>query len=257
MTSTPWKGALFAALMLAGTPPLLAQEAAPSADPYADRDAAVDFIRVILAATEDVWAAAFEAGSFVSLGQRRDQRYAPPITNAYDHAVSSACGPILSEYGPQYCEQDSMIYFDPSFFQTMSIRHQAPGDFGYAYVIAHETTHHVQKSLGILEASNARAAARPETANSESIRVELQADCLAGVWSKAVVTRFKVDDADVREALNAVLAFGVDTMQRREQGFTSPETYTHGTSAQRLRWFQRGFDSSNPARCDTFSVAAL
>lgn len=252
------RSAAIIATVVAAIPlPTAAQAPAATADPYIEREAANEFIRIVLAATEDVWTEQLTAGRLVPLGQSPNLRYRPPMTVSYEGAVTSACGVLRSESGPIYCEHDKRIYFDPDFFRTMSIGYRAPGDFAYAFVIAHETAHHVQKSVGILDASAAAVRIRPEVANLESVRVELQADCLAGVWSKAVVERFKVDDSDLREAVNAVFAFGDDSLQRSADGYVAPETFTHGTSAQRMRWYRRGFDSGDPAQCNTFIVRTL
>jgi uncharacterized protein len=171
-------------------------------------------------------------------------------------AYPSACGMAQDAIGPFYCPEDEKVYLDLSFFDELRSRFRAPGQFAQAYVIAHELGHHVQKLLGIEPKVHRLQQARPEEANPLSVRLELQADCFAGVWGHTTAQRNIVDESDVEQALNAAAAVGDDRLQRMATGRVSPETFTHGTSAQRAHWFKQGFDTGEISACDTFRRAS-
>lgn len=213
-------------------------------------DATEEFVAVVLADTEEVWETVF-----AEMGEDYD----PPTLVLFSGAVRSACGTASSAVGPFYCPGDDKAYLDTSFFQRLASRHGAAGDFAAAYVIAHEVAHHVQNELGISsEVNAARAGASEAQANRLSVQLELQADCLAGVWAARADERFGVlEPGDIDEALTAAAAIGDDTLQRRSQGHVVPDSFTHGTSEQRTRWFSRGYESGDPTACDTFSAAEL
>jgi predicted metalloprotease len=205
---------------------------------------ACEFSRVVLASTEDVWSAKFRGGELPSYG-RAPGPYVDPTLVVFAEAVSTDCGTATSAVGPFYCPSDRRLYIDPSFYQVMERRLRAPGDFAQAYVIAHEVGHHVQNLIG---ASDHHV--RGESKNETSVRTELQADCLAGVWGHTARAALAINDEDLREAVNAAHAIGDDAL-----GNTNAAAQTHGTSAQRMRWFRRGFDSGDARQCNTFQVA--
>jgi uncharacterized protein len=215
-------------------------------DSYAE---ACDFSRAILGSTEDVWRVQFQQGRLPNYGVQIGP-YQEPTLVVYADAVETGCGIAPSSVGPFYCPADGNLYIDPSFYEVMTSRLNAPGDFAQAYVIAHEVGHHVQRLIGATERS-----LPGETANQTSVRIELQADCLAGVWGHTAQAALAIDEADLREALNAAHSIGDDTLQRQSQGYVNPNQYSHGTSAQRVAWFRRGFDSGDARQCDTFAVA--
>ncbi len=167
-------------------------------------------------------------------------------------AYPSGCGLAQDAIGPFYCPEDQKVYLDLSFFDELRARFHAPGEFAQAYVIAHELGHHVQDLLGILPKVHRLEQARPDEANPLSVRLELQADCYAGIWGHTTAQRNIVDQSDIEAALNAAAAVGDDRLQRMATGRVSPETFTHGTSAQRVQWFKRGFDSGDLSACNTF-----
>jgi uncharacterized protein len=206
-----------------------------------------DFVAVVLGDTEDTWQEVF---------RRAGQTYAPPKLVLFSGAVESACGIAGAAIGPFYCPLDRKVYLDLSFFEELRERFRAPGDFAQAYVIAHEVGHHVQHLLGISQRVQAlRSQLSSAEANQLSVRLELQADCLAGVWGHhANKARRMLDAADVEEGLNAASALGDDRIQRRAQGYSVPESFTHGSAAQRARWFRQGFAGGDPERCDTLRV---
>lgn len=214
----------------------------------ADTQSACHFSRQVLASTEDVWARQFQEGRLPNYGQQIGA-YTDPTLDAYGGSVNTGCGGATSDAGPFYCPADGKLYLDPSFYQVMAQRLSAPGDFAQAYVIAHEVGHHVQKLIG---ATNQHIG--NETDNQTSVRVELQADCFAGVWGHTAQAQLAIDDSDLREALNAAHQIGDDTLQQNSQGRVAPDQFTHGTSAQRMRWFRRGFDSGDARQCDTWGV---
>jgi predicted metalloprotease len=203
---------------------------------------ACDFSRAVLGSTEDVWASQFQQGRLPNYGVAPGA-YRNPTLVVFQNAVATGCGNASSDVGPFYCPADHNLYIDPGFYQVMEQRLRAPGDFAQAYVIAHEVGHHVQNLIGATE-----QALPGENQNQTSVRVELQADCLAGVWGHTAASQLAIDEADLREALNAAHSIGDDTLGARES------QYTHGTSAQRMTWFRRGFDSGDARQCDTFAV---
>jgi predicted metalloprotease len=205
--------------------------------------AACDFSSRVLASTEDVWAQKFERGELPNYGSAPGT-YQQPTLAVFGNSVSTGCGTATSDVGPFYCPEDQKLYIDPSFYSLMERRLRAPGDFAQAYVIAHEVGHHVQNLIGAT-----RLSARGETSNQNSVRVELQADCLAGVWGHTARGSLQITEEDLSEALTAAHAIGDDTL-----GHSDERSFTHGSSEQRMRWFRRGFDSGDPRRCDTFAV---
>jgi len=206
---------------------------------------ACDFSRAVLASTEDVWKTQFQQGTLPSYGSAPGP-YQDPTLVVFSNAVSTGgCGNATSDTGPFYCPGDRKLYIDPTFYDLMEQKLKAPGDFAQAYVIAHEVGHHVQNLIG---STSLRPAG--ETKNQVSVRVELQADCLAGVWGHSAKASLKIDDADLKEAVNAAHAIGDDAL-----GHSNASDYTHGSSAQRMRWFRRGFDGGDPRQCDTFAVS--
>jgi predicted metalloprotease len=213
--------------------------------PIAGSDELRDFVAVVLGDTEDTWQEVFA---------RAGGTYEPPTLVLFSGAVESACGFAQSATGPFYCPLDRKAYLDLSFFEELETRFGAPGDFAQAYVIAHEVGHHVQNLLGITRQTHAlRARLSPAEANELSVRVELQADCFAGVWANlAQRARNILDEADIEEGLRATSALGDDRMQRRAQGYVVPESFTHGSAAQRARWFRQGLARGDPELCDTF-----
>jgi predicted metalloprotease len=215
----------------------------------ASSDPQVDFVRAVLGETEDVWGAYFK-----DMGKT----YVPPKLVLFSQSVDSACGFASSASGPFYCPGDRRVYIDLSFYRQLATQFGAPGDFARAYVIAHEVGHHVQNLLGVTDkaAQTERQAGRVG-ANKVSILVELQADCFAGVWaSQANQARKILEPGDLEQGLQAASSVGDDTLQRREQGTVVPDSFTHGTSAQRVRWFRRGFDSGKIDNCNTFEAGA-
>jgi len=216
----------------------------------AAENALADFVSVVLADTEDTWGTIF---------REKGQSYAAPKLILFTDAVESACGMAGAATGPFYCPGDHKLYVDLSFFSELDRRFGASGDFAQAYVVAHEVGHHVQNLLGIEgKVREARARAGEREANRLSVRLELQADCLAGVWgNRADKSRRLLEPGDLEEALRAATAIGDDRLQREARGRVVPDSFTHGTSAQRVSWFRRGFESGDLARCDTFSAQEL
>lgn len=210
---------------------------------------ACTFSRQVLASTEDVWRAQFQQGRLPNYGNT-PAAYTEPTLNVFQGQVSTACGVAPSSVGPFYCPGDNMLYIDPTFYDTMRTRLNAPGDFAQAYVIAHEVGHHIQNMIGAM-----RREMPGETANQSSVRTELQADCFAGVWGHSARADLAINDEDLREALNAAHSIGDDTLQRQSQGTVNPNEFSHGASAQRMRWFKRGFDTGDARQCDTYAVA--
>jgi predicted metalloprotease len=225
------------------SPPPTQQAPSPSASPRGHDDLR-DFVATVLADTEDTWRALFS---------RMGREYRDPRLVLFNGAVQSACGIAGAATGPFYCPQDQKVYLDLGFFRALRERFRAPGDFAQAYVIAHEVGHHVQKQLGISDRVMAERRGGGSQANAASVRLELQADCFAGIWAHhAERTRHILEAGDVDEALNAAAAIGDDRLQRQTQGRVAPETFTHGTSKQRVQWFTRGIESGDLRRCDTF-----
>ncbi|RIY03367.1 hypothetical protein D3218_00950 [Aureimonas flava] len=203
-----------------------------------------NFVAVVLADTEDVWNARFS---------QMGSTYREPTLVLFDRQVSSACGNATSASGPFYCPNDQKLYLDLTFFRQLQGQLNAPGDFAQAYVVAHEVGHHVQNLLGTLgKTTQLRQQSSEADANAISVRVELQADCYAGIWAHDTQQAGFVEDGDVEEALNAASQIGDDTLQERSQGTVVPDSFTHGTSAQRVEWFRRGLTSGSMEQCDTF-----
>ena len=208
------------------------------------------FVSVVLADTEDAWGALFaQAG----------RTYEQPGLVLFSGAVQSACGFAQAAVGPFYCPGDRQVYIDLSFYDELQTRFGAPGDFAQAYVVAHEVGHHVQTLLGISERNMAaRQRASEAEANALSVRQELQADCFAGIWAhNADRSRQLLEAGDIEEGLNAAAAIGDDRLQKQSQGHVSPESFTHGSSEQRVRWFKRGFEAGTIDACDTFGTRNL
>jgi predicted metalloprotease len=212
-------------------------------------DPQVDFVRAILGETEDVWGQYFNA---------MGKTYTRPKLVLFSGQVDSACGLASSAAGPFYCPGDQKVYIDLSFYRQLATEFGAPGDFARAYVIAHEVGHHVQNLLGVTaSAEQAERRAGKVGANQVSVLVELQADCFAGVWAaQANRARKILEPGDLEQGLAAASSVGDDTLQKRMQGTVVPDSFTHGTSAQRVRWFRRGYDSGKVDNCDTFSAGA-
>ena len=221
----------------------------PTAEDLKD-DPLADMVSVVVADTEDVWTEIFAA---------QGRRYEPPMLVMFTGQTPSACGWGQAAMGPFYCPADRKAYIDLSFYDQMRSQFSAPGDFAQAYVIAHEIGHHVQNLLGISgQVHQMKQRVSAAEANALSVRLELQADCLAGVWAlRADKARNILEAGDVEEALNAASAIGDDTLQRQSRGTVVPESFTHGTSAQRQRWFREGLGSGDPDSCDTFSVERI
>ncbi len=214
-----------------------------SSGPPAD-DETTRFMRVVLADTEAAWSSLFQA---------QGARYEPPVLVLFTQSTPSACGLGQSAMGPFYCPGDRKVYLDLSFFEELDRQFGAPGDFAQAYVVAHEVGHHVQTLTGISDqVSAARRSASTVEGNALSVRQELQADCYAGVWGHFAALQGLVETDDVEEGLRAAAAIGDDRLQRQTQGRVVPESFTHGSSAQRVEWFRRGLESGRMEVCDTF-----
>jgi predicted metalloprotease len=219
----------------------------PSGSVPGARDETKDFVARVLGDTEDTWSAIFRKGG---------REYRPPKLVLFRGSVDSACGMASSAMGPFYCPSDDKVYLDRSFFEDLSRRFGAPGDFARAYVIAHEVGHHVQNQLGITQkVAQQRRGASETRSNALSVRVELQADCLAGVWGHYAGQRNLLDPGDVEAGLGAAAAIGDDRLQQQTRGRVSPESFTHGSSAQRVHWFRAGLDSGDVNQCNTFETA--
>jgi uncharacterized protein len=218
----------------------------PAAKPPKD-DQMAGFVSKVLADTEDVWGNVFKQGGAV---------YKQPKLVLFRGSIPTACGAGQSAMGPFYCPGDQKVYIDLGFYETMKTKLGAPGDFAQAYVIAHEIGHHVQHQLGIsakVDAMRGRISEKEQ--NALSVRLELQADCFAGVWSRG--SQLNLDKGDIEEALNAAAQIGDDTLQKKSQGYAQPDSFTHGSSKQRMAWFNAGLQSGNMKQCDTFSAKAL
>ena len=208
-------------------------------------DETTAFVRTVLAETEDTWTGIF---------QSQGKTYQEPKLVLFSGRVSSACGAASSASGPFYCPNDQKVYLDTEFFNELQQQFGATGDFAQAYVIAHEIGHHVQNQLGILgKVTNARQSMSEVQSNQMSVRTELQADCFAGIWGKFTEQKGILDAGDLEEALNAAQQIGDDTLQKRSQGYVVPDSFNHGTSAQRVKWFRTGFESGKMSDCDTFN----
>ena len=208
-------------------------------------DESVVFVRRVLGETEDAWNGIFAASG---------EQYVEPKLVLFNGQYPSACGTASSATGPFYCPSDQKVYLDTAFFEEMRDRFQASGDFAQAYVIAHEVGHHVQNLTGVLPKFNRQRQSMSESdANAMSVRVELQADCYAGIWGRYTDQKGILERGDLDEALNAAQQIGDDALQKRSQGYVVPDSFTHGTSEQRAKWFRRGFDTGKVSACDTFS----
>jgi predicted metalloprotease len=236
-------------MLTGGGGPVCTCGAGPAPAPPAN-DPAAKFVSTVLADTEDVWAQLFKQGGAT---------YTPPKLVLFRGAVRTGCGNGQAAMGPFYCPADSKVYIDLSFYETMKTKLGAPGDFAQAYVIAHEVGHHVQHQLGITDqVDQARGRASQAEANAMSVRVELQADCFSGVWGHhAQQARNILEQGDIEEALNAAQKIGDDALQSSAGRAVVPESFTHGTSAQRQRWFTTGFKTGTVKSCDTFSAKTL
>lgn len=211
----------------------------PATDPSAEL---VDFLSFVLDDIQSEWSDVFRFSGLT---------YAPADLVLFDESTTSGCGGAFTAYGPHYCPLDQRVYLDLEFFRQLSQRYGAKGDFAQAYVLAHEIGHHVQNLLGTMDrVQNAQSNNGGE--NDLSIRLELQADCFAGIWGYSTFERDLLESGDLQEAMDAAAAVGDDRIQERTTGKVNPETWTHGTSDQRMKWFRRGFESGNPADCETF-----
>ena len=236
-------------MLSGGGMPAIEQSAPPAHRPPAD-DQTARFVSKVLASTEDTWNEAFRANG---------KQYQEPKLVLFSGVTPTACGTGQSAMGPFYCPGDQKVYIDLVFFRELKERFKAPGEFAQAYVIAHEVGHHVQNLLGIAEKvhSTQQRVGKAE-ANALSVRMELQADCLAGVWGKRTDTMKNVlEPGDLEAALTAASAIGDDRLQQQSQGQIVPESFTHGSSAQRVHWFKMGFESGDMNQCNTFKAAKL
>lgn len=234
-------------LLEGGSAPTQQQAGQPS---QADQEAG-QFVSVVLADTEEVWASLFP--------EQVGKRYVAPTLVLYSGATRSPCGGASGATGPFYCPGDKKIYLDTGFFGTMSRELGAKGDFAAAYVVAHEVAHGVQDQIGILaKANQVRAQASEADSNAISVRIELQADCLSGIWARGAEEMFgSLQAGDIEEAVNAAHRIGDDTLQRNAGRVPMPHTFTHGTSEQRARWFLRGYKSGDMGQCDSFAARNL
>ncbi len=252
--------ALLASLIFGVDPSVILQNAVsptgPTAThsvPYqgsAQENKQAEFVSVVLADTEDTWHEIF---------QKMGKSYLEPKLVLFSGGVNSACGFAESASGPFYCPGDRKVYIDLAFYRELQEKYKAPGDFAQAYVVAHEIGHHVQNLLGISGKVDAmqRRVDKAE-GNQLSVRLELQADCLAGIWANnANRSRKILESGDIEEALNAATSIGDDNLQRQARGYVVPESFTHGSSAQRVRWFKKGIETGDLNQCDTFSTARL
>lgn len=254
-------GALIMALLVAflGGDPSVVLQPGVAVSPYdnapqvtqAETDRTADFVAAVLGETEDTWQSIFQSEFGAA--------YQEPNLVLYSGATQSACGMGRSAMGPFYCPADQKIYLDTSFFRDLQVRHGAPGDFAQAYVIAHEVGHHVQNLLGVSsQVQRAQQRLNSTQANDLSVRLELQADCFAGVWAnRAQVSREILEEGDIEEALNAASQIGDDRLQMEAQGYVTPDSFTHGSSQQRAEWFYRGIETGDINQCNTFDVARL
>lgn len=244
--------------LLGGDPSVILDQIAPQEDQYGapqgtspQEDQLAEFSTVVLGSTEDVWSELF---------RQEGETYRKPTLVLFSRNTDSECGYAQSASGPFYCPLDEKLYVDLSFYQELKNKLQAPGDFAQAYVIAHEVGHHVQKQLGVTNQvqSLQRQVSKTE-ANQLSVMLELQADCFAGVWANhsEQVSKISLEQGDLEEALNAAAQIGDDRLQSRSQGYVVPDAFTHGSSAQRVRWFKKGLQAGDPAQCDTFNASQL
>lgn len=245
-------GVIYLVLKLIGIDPLQIIGGDPGGQLTSERqvsparqDEMTEFVATVLAETEDVWNGIMQSQGF---------DYPEPTLVLFSGAVSSACGNASSASGPFYCPGDQKVYIDLTFFDELAQRFKASGDFAQAYVLAHEVGHHVQNLIGVLPQFNKMRQGMSQTEqNQMSIRVELQADCFAGIWGHFTAQKGLLERGDLEEALNAAQQIGDDTIQRRTQGYVVPESFNHGTSVQRKEWFSRGFETGRLEDCDTFN----
>jgi uncharacterized protein len=238
-----------------GIDPSVLLQGNPSVDttlpPYSQQSGANDemgdFVSRVLGSTERTWSEIFQLSG---------REYQPPKLVLFSGSVQSACGFARAASGPFYCPEDYKVYIDLDFYRELRDRFHAPGDFAQAYVIAHEIGHHVQNQLGVMTSVRERQSrSRQDQVNALSVRMELQADCLAGIWAYSANERRKIlEEGDIDEGLNAAAQIGDDRIQRRTQGYVVPESFTHGSAEQRVRWFKRGVTTGDLRQCDTFSV---
>jgi predicted metalloprotease len=221
-----------------------------SAPPAGQDDGARRFVAQVLATTEDAWSDIF---------RRANRQYQPPNLVLFSGGTQSACGFAQTAVGPFYCPNDRKVYLDTAFFRDMERKLGAPGEFARAYVIAHEVGHHVQNQLGILgKIDRERRGMGEAESNALQVRIELQADCFAGIWANRTEQMRRIlEPGDVESGIGAAAAVGDDRLQRRAQGYVVPESFTHGSSAQRVRWFRTGLESGDIQRCDTFGTDRL
>ncbi|PJG85507.1 KPN_02809 family neutral zinc metallopeptidase [Conservatibacter flavescens] len=230
---------------IVGTPSFGGGQMSSSSLSESEEESLNKLSRVVLADTESTWENYFK---------RNGQHYAPPTMVLYYGATPTACGTGQSAMGPFYCPNDRKVYLDLSFYSDMKHKLGAAGDTAFAYVIAHEVGHHVQNLLGVLgQVNRAQQQAGTKDANRLSVQLELQADCFAGVWAYQAAKQGWFETGDLEEAFNAAEAVGDDRLQKRSQGYVVPDSFTHGTSAQRLTWFKRGLQTGDPAQCNSFS----
>ncbi|MBE9157732.1 neutral zinc metallopeptidase [Nodosilinea sp. LEGE 06152] len=261
LAATGGIGSLLLALLVAflGGDPSVVLEQGPGISPYdnapqvsqAEADRSAEFVSAVLGETEDIWQTIFRSEFGAD--------YQEPSLVLYSGATQSACGLGQSAMGPFYCPADQKVYLDTSFFQDLSSRLGAPGDFAQAYVIAHEVGHHVQNLLGVSsQVQRAQQRVSRTEANDLSVRLELQADCFAGVWAhNAQVASQILEEGDIEEALNAASQIGDDRLQMESQGYVTPDSFTHGSSQQRAEWFYRGIETGDINQCNTFDVARI
>ena len=209
---------------------------------------AFEFVKFVSKDVQDFWTQEFSSAN---------KTYERATVVLFTGGTQSACGPASEATGPFYCPLDHKVYLDLGFFQELKSRFAAPGDFAQAYVVAHELGHHIQSLLGIESDVRQQQEDDPSKRLELSVRLELQADCLAGVWGHSAYTRNELDPGDTDEALKAAAAVGDDRLQKQSGQRVNPETWTHGSSAERTRWFRKGFDTGDPSQCDTFSAASL
>jgi uncharacterized protein len=224
----------------------VSNEPIPQAQPAGVRDEGREFVARVLGSNERVWGEIF---------QKAGREYMQPKLVLFSGQIQSACGFAQAAAGPFYCPNDQKVYIDLSFYRELRERFKAPGDFAQAYVVAHEVGHHVQNLLGIMGKVQARQQRSSEReANVLSVRLELQADCLAGIWASFANRERKIlEQGDVEEGLNAAAQIGDDTLQKRSQGYVVPEGFTHGSAEQRVRWFRKGIETGDLKQCDTFA----
>jgi uncharacterized protein len=249
-----WATGINPLVLLGGAQMIGGSEQAPqqtSGRTGAPSDQSGQFVAKILGETEDVWSQV--------LPQQANRSYVPPKLVLFSGATQSACGAAQSATGPFYCPLDQKVYLDTSFFNDMKRRFGGGGDFAYAYVIAHEVGHHVENQLGILpKVQQMQRRASTAEANALSVRVELMADCLAGIWANRMNARHQnIDENDVRQAINSASAIGDDRLQKQAQGYVVPDSFTHGTSEQRVRWFIKGLQGADLNGCNTFKAQQL